>query len=148
MSDYYIQSGDKNWAERVAQKKDVLLILDELRMLHKPAQAEQGLLDLMGARRENNIDIFYIVLNPMLVLNLFTYYTHIYFIYFTNSKDGQFEKKIPNYTLAQAASTQINKYVYMYGEGDYPVFPYVVVDTKKKELYAVNMKKQYLTNRM
>lgn len=131
--------GRKGWAEWVARQKDVLLVLDELRLIHGNDKAEQGLKELMANRGENNIDIIYIVHNPKLIINFLTYYTHMYFIFRTNSKRGQFSDKIPSYELAHGASILVNKYTKAFGKGAYPFFPYVVADTKNEELIAVNM---------
>ncbi len=139
ISDFTVSANDKDWAQLVARKKDVLFLIDELRVLHKNPQADKGLHELMAMRRDNNIDIIYIVHNPKLVLEIFTNFTHIYFIFYTNSKEGGFESKIPNYKLAHRASLMINKYVNLTGDGTYPNFPYIVVDNKSKELFAVNI---------
>ena len=146
VTDFYIPTGKKDWHTECAKQTDCLLILDELRLLHPNPKAEDGLMTLMANRGENNIDIIYIVHNPSLVLELFTYFTGMYFIFYTNSKIGGFQKKIPNYTLAHAASYYINKYVRMYGKGEYPDFPYIIVDTQIEELYAVNMNEEYVLN--
>lgn len=146
ITDFYIPTGMKGWAEMCAEQKDTLVILDELRLLHPNPRADEGLLTLMANRGENNIDIIYIVHNPSLVLETLTYFTGMYFMFYTNSKIGGFQKKIPNYTLAHSASVYINKYVKVYGKGDYPNFPYIAVDTVTEELYAMNMKEEFVLN--
>lgn len=146
ITDFYIPTGMKGWAEMCAEQKDSLVILDELRLLHPNPRAEDGLNTLMANRGENNIDIIYIVHNPSLVLELLTYFTGMYFMFYTNSKIGGFQKKIPNYTLAHSASVYINKYVKTYGKGEYPTFPYIAVDTVTEELYAMNMKEEFVFN--
>ena len=146
VSDFYIPTGRKSWASECADQKDCLLILDELRLLHPNPKAGEGLLKLMANRGENNIDIIYIVHNPSLVLETLTYFTGRYFMFYTNSKIGGFQKKIPNYTLAHSASYYINKYVRVYGKGSYPSFPYIIVDTVKEELYGMNMNPEFVLN--
>lgn len=145
-ADFYIPTYQKNWAEECAKMKDALVIIDELRLLHPNAQASGGLLELMANRGENSIDIIYIVHNPALVLETLTYFTGWYFMYYSNSKVGGFQKKIPNYLLAHSASVYINKYVKNFGKGKYPTFPYIIVDTEKEELYAMNMDSTFVLN--
>jgi hypothetical protein len=146
ITDFYIPTGMKGWAEMCADQTDALIILDELRLLHPSPRADDGLLKLMANRGEHNIDIIYIVHNPALVLETLTYFTGMYFMFYTNSKIGGFQKKIPNYTLAHSASIYINKYVKTYGKGEYPSFPYIAVDTVTEELYAMNMNQEYVLN--
>lgn len=146
VSDFFIPTGMKGWADMCADQTDALIILDELRLLHPKPQADDGLLALMANRGEQNIDIIYIVHNPALVLETLTYFTGMYFMFYTNSKIGGFQKKIPNYTLAHSASVYINKYVKTYGKGEYPNFPYIAVDTVTEELYAMNMNPEYVLN--
>lgn len=146
VSDFYIPTGYKGWAEWCAEQSDTLIILDELRLLHPNPRADEGLLALMANRGEHNIDIIYIVHNPALVLETLTYFTGMYFMFYTNSKIGGFQKKIPNYTLAHSASVYINKYVKTFGKGEYPDFPYIAVDTLNEELYAMNMKTEFVLN--
>lgn len=145
-ADFYIPTYQEDWAEDCAEMKDALVIIDELRLLHPKPQVSQGLMKLMANRGENSIDIIYIVHNPSMVLEFLTYFTNWYFLFYTNSKVGGFQKKIPNYMLAHSASIYINKYVRAYGKGTYPTFPYIIADIEKEELYAVNMKSEFVLN--
>jgi len=137
--EFILQNEVRTWVDKVISHRKVLLILDDYRTLHTKSIADESLLTLMSLRCEYNIDIIYITHNPALVLNIFTYYTTHYFIFFTQSLMGSFEKKIPNYTCCQAAVTQINNYVKTYGKGDYPNFPYIVVDVQNEILTAQNI---------
>ena len=130
-----------HWAKEATDNlRNGLLILDELRILHPKPYASQELLELLAMRREFCIDIIYIVHNPALVLEVLTYYTTHYYLFYTQSKVGNFEKRIPNYLLAQAASNFVNKYVRAFGRGNYPNFPFIVVDNEKQSISAFNMK--------
>lgn len=138
--DYRIKGSDKNWAYKVAKMKNILLVIDELRMLNKHHQPMQGWEELMALRYTNNIDIIYIVHNPELILEYLTGFTNYYFIFYTNSKEGAFAKRIPGYIYAYTASKLVNKEVITNGGGSYPNFPHVIFDTKKKKLIAQNFK--------
>lgn len=146
VSDFYIPSNQEDWAEQCSEMSDTLVILDELRLLHRSPIACKGLYPLMANRGEQNIDIIYIVHNPSLVLEYLTYFTTRYFMFYTNSKIGGFQKKIPNYTLAHSASYYINKYVRVYGKGEYPDFPFIIADTEIDELMAMNMNPEFVLN--
>lgn len=132
----------QKWEDIVLKEmRDGLLILDELRVLHPNPRMTPKLLEIMSMRRMYNIDIVYIVHNPALILEQLTYYTTHYYIYYTQSKIGNFKSKIPNYLLCKKASDYINRYVRKNGRGDYPKFPYVVVDCQKETIKAINIKK-------
>lgn len=130
---------DNSWYDVVLDKTNCLLILDELRVIHPEPKANKKLLKLMAMRRYQKIDIIYIVHNPSLVLELFTYFTSKYFIFYTIAKYGNFQKRIPNYHECASASYYINRYVRHFGEGKYPVFPYMVVDTRTQKITGVNL---------
>lgn len=138
--DETIYAHDKYWADKVLEERNALLILDDYRLIHPKNIANEGLAKLMTFREEYNIDIIYITHSPALVLNILTYYTTHYFIFFTLSTLGMFEKKIPHYGLCQASVQYINKYVKKHGKGKYPKFPYIVVNTETEELIGYNVK--------
>jgi len=138
--DYRIKPGDKNWAYKVAKMKNILLVIDELRVLNKHHQPMRGWEELMAMRYSKNIDIIYIVHNPELILEYLTGFTNYYFIFYTNSKEGGFAKRIPGYMYAYTASKLVNNEVIKNGGGAYPNFPHVVFNVKKKKLTAKNFK--------
>ena len=143
VADYFILPSDKDWAYKALDLRNALLILDDYRILHPSDRASQDLLNLLSFRNEYSIDIMYVCHSPALVLNVLTYYTTNYFLFYTQSRMGIFEKKIPNYTICQGASQYVNKYVKTFGKGDYPNFPYVVVDNQEEKIYAINMSNQF-----
>lgn len=141
--DKYISPEDKDWCKRVLKYKNALLILDDYRIINPLHTPIDGLSQLMIDRTKLNIDIIYITHNPSLVIELLTYFTDKYFIFYTNSKEGSFQKKIPNYMLCITAANKINSHVQNISEEDYkalyPNFPYCVVDVRRKSITAVNM---------
>lgn len=139
VTDRIILPKDKDWAEQALEMREGLLILDEFRVLHPANIMSDGMLSLMSYRSEYAIDIFYIVHNPALILTQLASFTTKYFIFYTLALVGQFEKKIPNYHLCHGASQFINKYVQQYGRGDYPNFPYMLVDIEKETIEAINI---------
>ena len=129
----------EDWFDKVLSMRNILLILDDYRTLCPKAVSNKGWLYLMSLRAEYNIDIIYIIHAPSLIHNILTNYTTRYFIFYTLSTLGSFAKKIPHYELCQIGVQSVNKYVKNYGKGDYPNFPYVIVDTLIEKLYAYNM---------
>lgn len=146
-----IQSEDKNWAVKCCKLRNCLLILDEIRILCPSQQhPPKGLVTLFSQCFFWNISIIWTTHNPSLVPETCTFYTTMYHIFLTFSREGQFQKKIPNYSLCVAASNYVNRYVAKYktrgrhvldpnydGQG----FPYMIVNTQSQTATAVNMKK-------
>lgn len=139
--DFNIKMGMKDWAEIVSERKHVLLILDELKMIHPSTQASDGVLKLMANRGENAIDIIYIIHNPGFIINVLAYFTSWYFIFYTNSKDSVIKEKIPNNPdLVLEGVKYMNNYIKTKGEIEYPgPFPYVIADIKNDTLTAMNL---------
>lgn len=139
----------ENWCEKALELRNALLILDEVRILHPSNTTKAKFLELMSMRRDQSIDIIYIVHNPALVLNILTYYTTRYYLFYTQALEGSFKDKIPNYTLCIGASDFINAYVKNVikatGEkGTFPDFPYVVVDNETEKITGINIMDRYL----
>jgi len=140
-SDFLINMSNKKFGEEILRLRDGLLILDDIRILHPKNISEPWLMDLMQYRNAYNIDIMYVVHNPSLVLNILSFFTTKYYVFYTESTLGSWEKKIPNYNYCLAASLYVNRYVSVKGRGTYPNFPYVMVDNQNQKLTAVNMYK-------
>jgi len=136
-----IKPSDKEYPEKILKLRNALLILDDYRALHPQSKAEPWVLDLMISRADYNIDIIYIIHNPKLVLETLTYYTTHYFIFYTESRLGSWQEKIPNYILCQTASMWINKHVSIEGKGQYPNFPHIIVDCLNQKLIGQNIKR-------
>lgn len=139
--DFLIKPEMEDWAELVADQKHVLLILDELKIIHPSAQASKGLNKLMGNRGENAIDIIYIVHNTGHVIEVLTYYTGWYFIFYMNSKESKIKEKIPNNPeLVIDGVNHMNNYIKENGITVYPgPFPYIIADIEKDTLTAFNL---------
>ena len=120
--------------------RNCLLVLDDFRALHLSDKAEKWLVYLMQFRDQWNIDIVYVVHNPSLVLNVLSFFTTHYYIFYTQSIEGGWKKKIPTYTVCSAVSSYLVEYVSMMGIGLYPKFPYFIVDNKGNKAIAVNIK--------
>jgi hypothetical protein len=147
----YIDPEDKNWAVKCCKLRNCLLILDEIRILcPTPQHPPKGLVTLFSQCFYNNVDIMWMTHNPSLVPEVCTFYTTLYYIYLTFTREGQFQKKIPNYSLCVAGSDLVNDYVKKYGRGKHKLdpeyngqgFPYVKVDTENQTLTAINMDKK------
>lgn len=142
ITNFTIDPEDENWCIRVKQMRNILLWLDEFRLLNEKNTSPKGLKNVLQMKDHWNIDMVSIFHNPELVLNCFTYHQPRYFIFQTSAKEGSFQKKIPNYNLCITASEQVNNYIKEFGEPVYPKFPYIVVDTNKNRLQAFNMEKK------
>lgn len=119
---------------------DCLLILDDYKALNRKNILEKSLLKVLILREKRNIDIIYICHNPKQIVWDLTYYTSFYYIFYTYSKNGQFEGRIPAYELCINASKLINNYVVKLGnKGEYPNFPHFIVDTDNEKLIAKNI---------
>lgn len=149
--DLYIDPEDKNWAVKCCKLRNSLLILDEIRILCPVQQhPPKGLVTLFSQCFYWNVDIMWMTHNPSLVPETPTYYTTLYYIFLTFAREGQFQKKIPNYSLCTAGSNYVNSYVKKHGKGKHRLdpsyngqgFPYVVVNTEKQTLTAINMDKK------
>jgi hypothetical protein len=139
--DIVIRPADKSYGEKILRLRNALLILDDYRILHPNSKSEPWLLDLMQFRSEYCIDIIYITHNPKLVLETLTYYTTHYYIFYTESRLGSWQDKIPNYIHCQTASMFINKYVSIHGKGSHPNFPHIIVDCLNQKLIAQNIQR-------
>lgn len=144
--DIFISPEDPKWAVKLHKFRNCLIVLDDMRVLNEDARPVEGLSNLMYYRCDWNIDIITVFHNPSLVLNCISAYATHYFIFLTNAKDGSFKDKIPNYTLCQLASEEVNRYVSIYGRGKWPEcdFPHIVVDCEKLKLMAIHMNKKTL----
>lgn len=145
-----IDPEDKNWAVKCCKLRNCLLLLDEIRILcPTPQHPPKGLVTLFSQCFYWNIDIVWMTHNPSLVPEVCTFYTTMYYIFLTFAREGQFQKKIPNYSLCTAGSNLVNSYVRQYGRGLHKLdknyngqgFPYVIVNTEEQKLTAVNMNK-------
>lgn len=139
ITDYFINPSDKEWAKKCLKLRNTLLILDDVRLINPGNTPVDGLMELLYYRAKYNIDIIHICHNPSLLLNAFAHFTNRYFIFFTNSQEGSFQKKLPNYSLCVAASNMVNKFVSKNGRGNYPYFPHMIIDTEEQKLIAMNM---------
>lgn len=145
-----IDAEDKLWALKCCELRNCFLGLDEINLLcPTPQHPPKGLNKLFSQAFFWNISIAYSTHNPALIPEICTYYTKYYHIFLTYSREGQFQKKIPNYTLCLFAANYVNKYVSKYGRGRHPLskdfdgqkFPYMIVDTERQICKAVNMNK-------
>jgi hypothetical protein len=142
VSDRFIDPENKNWAVDLHAERNALVILDDYRLLNQGPTPVEGLAKLLYHRADWNLDIVYICHNPSLIINLLTYFTSHYFLFYTEATDGSFQKKIMNYKLCISGQKLINRYVKAYDRGAYPNFPFVMVDCENNKLNAFNFTKQ------
>lgn len=136
--DVKIDIADENWDSAIPNLRNSLIILDEVGLLHPEEKTRATFKNLCSSFQNRNNDVMYSVHNPKLILQTFTYYTTQYYIFKTNSKEGGFKDKIPDYRLAYAASLMVNKYTTANGKGTYPNFPFVEVNRLNGEVNAYN----------
>jgi hypothetical protein len=132
-----------NAIDTILSLRNALLIIDDIREFHPKKIAQDWMLHLLSARSQWNIDIMYAVHNPSLLLNTVSNYTTHYYIFYTETLNGGWDKKVSNYKFCRAASTEVNKYISTKGRGTYPKFPHILVDNEandENKLIAINMK--------
>ena len=144
ITDIFIDIEDSEWPYKALKLRDALLILDDYKLINDIDRPIKGLSKLMAYRAKYNIDIIYVCHNPALVLNLLTYYTTHYYIFLTQAQEDGFKKKIPNYTLCNNASRMVNEWVSKFGRGEYPVFPYAIIDTERQVIIPQNIDKRWV----
>ncbi len=137
----FIQPEDDEWALKCLEYRNVLIILDDYRLINEGNRPVKGLMQLLYFRAKYNIDMIVICHNPSLLINALAHFISHYYIFMTNAQEGAFKNKIPNYSLCVLASDYVNKYVAAYGRGTYPYFPFIIVDCEKQKLMAFNMAK-------
>ena len=141
--DVHINPEDDEWALKLHRFRNCLIIIDELRQINEAPVPVKGLRTLLAQRCDWNMDIITIFHNPGVVLNCISDVASHYFIFLTNTKEGAFKDKIPNYLLCVVASKEVNKHVSVFGKGTFPEcnFPYIIVDCELQKLRAINMNK-------
>ena len=142
ISDRFIDPENKNWAVDLHSERNALIILDDYRLINPNPTPVEGLQKLLYHRADWNLEIIYICHNPSLIINLLTYFTTHYFLFYTEAMDGSFQKKIMNYKLCISGQQLINRYVKAYDRGEYPHFPFVMVDCENNNLKAFNFTKR------
>lgn len=150
ISDAIIDPEDKEWAFKLHELRNCLIIFDDFGELNDGDKPHDGLKTLMYHRDDWNIDMIHIYHNPKLILNVMAYYTNRYYIFMTNVQKAGFRDKIPNAELCQNASARVNRYVSIFGKGKHRKdpeyakqgFPHIIVDCESQKLIAVNMDKQ------
>lgn len=142
--DIKINPENENWLEEILQMRNILLVIDDFKKLHESSHAPKGLKTLMIDFCDFNIDMIFIFHNPSDVWDCISSHATHYFIFKTNSREGKFKDKIPNYQLCLIASYKVNTYVKEFGRGTFPKcdFPYIFVDTDNQTLTAINMNKR------
>lgn len=136
----YEGKGD-SWAEDLQSLENSLIILDDYRIIHPEDKIQDQFRNLMINRKNKNLDIIMACHSPIDVLSpLVSYITH-YYIFNTQSTKESFSRKMGNARVLNAARVMVNKYVSVFGEGNWKdkSFPHIIVD-KKSNLYTQNMK--------
>ena len=144
VTDFIINAANDDYKKEILNMRNGLILLDDFRILHPKNISEKWLMELLQFRRAYNVDIMYVQHSPSMVLNVLSYYTTKYYVFYTESTLGSWQKKIPNYRQCLAASMYINNYVSIKGKGKYPNFPYIIVDNITRKLTGININKQYV----
>lgn len=139
----------EDWLGYLEGVRDALVVLDDYRALHTSFRADPRLNSLMINRCAANVDYIFACHNPQQVLNNLSFYLNRYYIMWTNTTEGQFENKIPNYLIVQKASSMMNRYAQTYGSKTnyqklYPNFPYIMIDFDNEKNVFVNFDREKL----
>lgn len=131
--DYHIDIEDEEWAVKLAQKRNYLLVIDDLKVLTDSDRPPKGFKTLLYNRCNNNYDIIFIFHFPADVYNIICKLATHWFIFMMNPQDGEFKKKIPSYELCKAGGNKVRSYCRdLDFKKIYPRFPHVVVDVDKE----------------
>lgn len=159
ITDYGIRR-DSGWAKTIDEKvKSSLIILDDYKLLVEGNVPTKGMVDLFINRRHSDLDYIYSCHSPSSVIPQIIPYTSHFYIFYTKTLQGVFEKRMPFSDLLITASSYVNKYVSVYGMGMHPDhvefngpknkgqrFPYCIVDTDKGTIDAINMNRPLIIN--
>lgn len=118
-----------------------LLVLDDHRLIHHNPVAEEWLRVLMNFREDWNLDIVFVMHTPTQLINYVAGYANYYYLFYTKSSPSAFKDKIPDYDLCIKASSIVELYVKNNGRGEYPKFPYCIVDTQSDKIRIINFDK-------
>lgn len=150
--DLHIELDDPDWALRLCELRNTLVILDEIKDLleQKSYRTPKGLGRFFTQYWFNNVDILWTVHNPLRAPDCATSYTTHYYMFLTFAQEGSFKKTMPNYSLVKVASNEVNQYVKKHGRGKHVLdpdydgqgFPHIIVNCEKQTLQAINMEKE------
>jgi hypothetical protein len=94
---------------------------------------------LLNLRNEHGIDMIFITHSPTLIRKKLSFYaTHLY-LFYTMGTEKDFKDKLPDYEMTINARRIINQYVKKYGRGEYPKFPFVIVNYEDNKIQTINM---------
>lgn len=129
-ADYsFRNNGDAHINKMLTVSVPILFVIDELRMLNEKNTVIKSFHNLFALRRSRSIDIIYNVHAPNLILEYLTNFTDYFFLFKTLSKKKNFSDKIPNSELLHEKSLIINKEVNNFGNGGYPNFKHIIVNS-------------------
>jgi len=150
--DIYIELDDPDWALRLCELRNTLVILDEFKDLLEQTnyRAPKGLGRFFTQYWYNNVDILWSIHNPLKAPSAAVGYTTHWYIFLMFASEGSFKKTMPNYSLVKLASNQVNEYVRKHTRGKHKLdpeyngqgFPHIIVNTEKQTLQAINMEKE------
>lgn len=144
------------WIQDVLKYNNVLIILDELRVVHPNNELNDNFIELLARWRKKNINIVFTVHYPKLLIERMTAFTTEYFIYFNYGKKADFMSKMDDYLTPYKMSIVINRYRALVGskleyKSLYPKFPYMIVNPITDQVYGINLNsklyKQALANK-
>ncbi len=119
---------------------NALIIFDDFRKIHKKERAQDWLIDLMADRYENGLDLIFITHSPKQLIEFLTTYEDLYLIFFTNYKEKDLQARMPEPDIISKAMDIISNEYRNNGEGEYPIFPHVMVNVNKNAITKINFK--------
>lgn len=134
---------------------DSLVLLDDFRSLHEGNHMPEGLKTFFINRRVLNNEMIISVHSPKDVLEGTKAFVTKYYFFYTQSHPTEYHKKLQHPEMCLAASNLVNNYYSMYKDEIFhpndpkftgQSFPYIIFDTKTREMMPVNMSKQLFIN--
>jgi hypothetical protein len=120
-----------------------MIIFDDFRKIHPSTQPSKWLSDLMDNRYEQGLDLVFVFHSPKRIIEFLTIYFDIYVVFFTNYKEQDIIKKIPDAEIIAEASEIVKKEYRLNGSGEYPFFPHCVTMVNDDLIIKVNFKENH-----
>ncbi len=124
----------------LAGMKNSLIVFDDFRKIHLKSQPEKWLSDIMDNRYEHGLDLIFVFHSTKRILEFLTIYADTFMVFFTNYKEQDIIKKVPDSEFVLEALSLVQKEYRSNGAGEYPIFPHCLVLPNDNLIIKVNFK--------
>ncbi len=138
LADEFIDSEDEHWALRYADRRNILLVLDEFKIIHDLPTKTKGDKRLRANFDENGIDIILAVHSPPELVNYYGQFTQFYIVFYTKHTSAKLSDKFPEYDRLNKAIKLVNNYRTRFGKNEYPHFTRIDVPIEGNKVKLIN----------